>query len=71
MLERAFLKDKDIARLLNISASWVRGQRHKRAHGLPHIFNLEPRLIGSCVRYSTAEVQAFIAAIEQGGIPND
>jgi len=32
---------------------------------------LEPRLIGSCVRYSTAEVQAFIAAIEQGGIPND
>lgn len=59
----AFYNDKDIARRLNLSSSWVRGQRYKRRHGLPHIFTLDPRYIGTCPRYVAAEVEAFIAAI--------
>lgn len=66
MVQPAFYTDKDVARRLNLSPSWVRGQRHKRLNGEPHVLNLEPRHIGSCVRYVAAEAEAFIAAIEQG-----
>lgn len=63
LIEAAFYNDKDIARRLNLSPSWVRGQRYKRTHGLPHIFNVEPRYIGACPRYVAGEVEAFIASI--------
>lgn len=59
----AFYNDKDIARLLNLSPSWVRGQRHKRRHNLPHFFTLDPCYIGSCPRYAVGDVEAFIAAL--------
>lgn len=63
MIEPAFYNDKDVARRLNLSPSWVRGQRHKRTHGLPHIFDLDARYIGSCPRYVAGEVEAFIASL--------
>jgi len=63
LMEPAFYTDKDIARRLNLSPAWVRGQRFKRAHGLPHILALEPRYIGSCPRYVASEVEAFVAAL--------
>ncbi|AXK43490.1 hypothetical protein DVR09_05575 [Erythrobacter aureus] len=63
-MEAHFYTDKDVARRLNFSPSWVRGQRHKRKSGLPHFLNIEPRYIGSNPRYVATEVEAFIAAIE-------
>jgi hypothetical protein len=62
-MEPFFYTDKDIARRLNLSPSWVRGQRHKRSKKLPHILKIEPRYIGSCPRYVATEVEAFISAI--------
>lgn len=59
-----FYSDKDIARILNMSPAWVRGQRYRRRHGQPCILDLEPRYIGSCARYVRDEVEAFIAAIK-------
>lgn len=59
----AFYTDKDVARRLNMSPSWVRGQRYKRRHGEPHILNLEPRYIGSCARYVREEVEALVATL--------
>jgi hypothetical protein len=58
-----FLTDKDIARYLNLSPSWVRGQRYKRQHGLPHILDVDARYIGACPRYVKSEIDAFIDAI--------
>lgn len=58
-----FYTDKDIAQLLNLSPQWVRGQRHKRLHGEPHILTLDPRYIGTSPRYLASEVDAFIASI--------
>jgi len=66
LVQPAFYTDKDIARRLNLSPSWVRGQRLKRSKGEPHVLDLEPRHIGSCVRYVVAEAEAFIAALEHG-----
>lgn len=57
----AFYSDKEVARRLNMSTSWVRGQRHKRRHGEPHVLDLEPRYIGTCARYVRDEVEALIA----------
>jgi hypothetical protein len=62
-IEPAFLTDKEVARIIGLSPSWVRGQRHKRSHGLPHLLDLEPRYIGTCPRYVRTEVEAFIAAL--------
>jgi predicted DNA-binding transcriptional regulator AlpA len=61
--EAMFLNDKEVARLLGLSPSWVRGQRYKRSHGMPHILDLEPRYIGRCPRYVRGEVDALIAAL--------
>jgi hypothetical protein len=58
-----FYSDKEVARRLSLSPSWVRGQRHKRRHGEPHIFTVEARYIGSCPRYVAEEVEAFIAKL--------
>lgn len=58
-----FYSDKDIARILNMSPAWVRGQRHKLRNGLPCTFDLEPRYIGSCPRYVRGEVEAFVASL--------
>lgn len=62
-IEPEFFTDKDVARKLNLSPSWVRGQWHKRAKGLPHILDVDARYIGSCPRYVRAEIDAFVAAI--------
>lgn len=60
-----FYSDKDIARILNMSSAWVRGQRHKRRTGQPCILDLEPRYIGSSPRYVRGEVEAFVEALRQ------
>jgi hypothetical protein len=59
-----FYTDKDVARILGMSPSWVRGQRHKRRHGQPCTFNLRPCYIGSCARYVRGDVEAFVASIK-------
>lgn len=62
-IEPAFYTDKDIARRLNLSPSWVRGQRHKRVNGRPHVLELEPRYVGRCPRYVRQEVEAFVEGL--------
>jgi predicted DNA-binding transcriptional regulator AlpA len=62
-IEPAFLNDKEVARLLGLSSSWVRGQRFRRSHGLPHILTLKPRYIGSCPRYVRVEVEEFVSQL--------
>jgi hypothetical protein len=66
LLQPAFYSDKDVARRLNMSPSWVRQQRFRKLRGQPNSFDLVPRHIGSGIRYVVAEVEAFIASIEQG-----
>jgi len=65
LVQPEFYTDKDIARRLTFSQSWVRGQRAKRNKGEPHFLDLEPHRFGSSVRYDVAEAEAFIAAIKQ------
>lgn len=66
--EAKFYNDKDVAKLLRMSPSWVRGQRYKRRCGLPCILDLEPRYIGSSARYLRSDVEGFIASIEEGSL---
>ena len=61
--EPAFFTDKDVARTLNLSPSWVRSQRFKRSKELPHVLDVDARYIGSCPRYVRGEIEAFIAAV--------
>jgi hypothetical protein len=63
ILTPEFYTDKDVARLLSMSPSWVRVQRLKRRRNLPHTLNLDPRMIGTCPRYVRGEVEALVAQI--------
>lgn len=54
------VNDAEIARLLSVSRSWVRKQRHLRRHRLPHVFNIDPILVGTCPRYCMRDVDAWI-----------
>ena len=62
-IEPAFYTDKDVARTLSLSLSWVRVQRHKRRTGQPHIFDVDARYIGTCPRYLKSDIEAFVATI--------
>jgi len=68
MTETEFYNDRDIARRLKLSVSWVRVQRHRKAHGLPHVFDVEPRYIGASPRYVAEEVEAFFESIAHQGV---
>lgn len=63
MIDPYFLTDKDVARYLNLSPAWVRGQRYKRRHGLPHVLEVDARYIGTCPRYLKSEIDDFARAI--------
>ena len=58
--QNRLLNDKEIAHLLCVSRSWVRGQRFKRAHGKPHHFDVEYVPVGSLPRYRLEDVLAWI-----------
>ena len=63
---RPLLSDKDVARLLRMSASWVRQQRFRRRRGEEHVFTVEPVLLGSVPRYWTAEIEEWIDELSNG-----
>lgn len=62
-IEPDFFNDKDVARRLNLSTSWVRVQRHYRSKGKPHVLTVDPKYIGKCPRYLRADIDAFVASI--------
>jgi hypothetical protein len=64
MVESRFLTDRDVAHYLNLSTSWVRGQRYRRRHGLPHVLSVDAINIGGSVRYLLNEIEAFADGIE-------
>ena len=60
LIEPIFLCDKDVARLLAFSASWVRGQRHRRKRADVHAFDIDPIYVGASPRYRRSDVLAWI-----------
>lgn len=62
-VEPSFYSDSDVARRMNMSASWIRGQRLKRMRGEHHDLKLDAVHIGRSVRYVREEVEAFITSL--------
>lgn len=60
---RSLIGDREIADLLSLSQSWVRVQRYKRRHKLPHLLTIDPVLIGSVPRYRIDDVNNWIKAL--------
>jgi predicted DNA-binding transcriptional regulator AlpA len=59
--------DKEVARLIGMSPSWVRVQRWKRRKKEDHVFTIDPILIGSSPRYKAEDINAWIASLEKAG----
>ena len=49
---QSLLDDRAVAQHLSVSRSWVRQQRYRRRHGMPHTFDVEPIYIGDLPRYT-------------------
>ena len=62
--EKRLIGDSEIASLLSMSRSWVRKQRWNRRHGHPHVFDIDPILIGSVPRYRLEAVLGWIESRE-------
>ena len=56
----ALLCDREVAEQLSVSRSWVRKQRFDRRHGSPHVFDIDPVMIGGLPRYPREEVLTWI-----------
>ncbi len=54
--------DAYIAKRLSMSRSFIRKQRFLRRRGLPHVFDIDPVMIGSSPRYRLEDVLAWISA---------
>ncbi len=54
--------DAYIAKRISMSPGWVRKQRFNRRHGLPHVFDIDPVMIGSAPRYRLEDVLAWISS---------
>lgn len=59
--------DKEVARLIGMSPSWVRVQRMKRRRREEHSLAVDPILIGASPRYRTEDIEAWIASLGNGG----
>gem|GEM_PF-6464914 len=55
-----YYNDTDIAAMLGMSLSWVRGQRFKRKKGEDHWFKLDPIMVASKPKYLRETVDQFI-----------
>lgn len=62
--DRRLIGDSEIASFVSMSRSWVRKQRWNRRHGQPHVFDIDPILIGSVPRYRLDDVLAWIESRE-------
>jgi len=63
---RTYMNDRDVAAVFAMSTSWVRGQRYKRVHGLPHILEIDAVHIGSSRRYLRSEVAKVADRLASG-----
>ncbi len=59
--------DAYVAKLISMSRSFLRKQRFLRRRGLPHVFDIDPVMIGSSPRYPLEDVEAWIAALGNSG----
>jgi len=59
------MTDRDIAKRLSFSESWVRQQRSNRRHGRPHVLALDPVYVGDSPRYPREEFEAWLHSLLQ------
>lgn len=64
MQEMEFYSDRDIAKMLKVSPSWVRGQRFNRRHGRDHCLDVDPVMVGSLPRYAPEAIEDWVERIK-------
>lgn len=62
-----YMNDRQVASIFAMSQQWVRGQRFKRAHGLPHVLTIDAVHIGTSRRYLAADVAMLADIIASSG----
>ena len=55
-----YLRDIEVAKLLNVSRGWVRKQRHLRRRKKEHSLNIDAIYIGRSPRYKASEINQWL-----------
>jgi len=63
-----YMNDREVASIFAMSQQWVRGQRFKRAHGLPHVLTIDAVRIGTSRRYLVDDVAKLAESIASCGL---
>lgn len=58
-----YFSDKDLAKLVSMSPSWVRKQRMLRNRGENHSLTVDPIYIGNSPRYLIAEIRNWLEGL--------
>ncbi len=58
-----FLRDKDLANILNVSSSWIRKERRLRNLGQDHVLTIDAAYVGSAPRYKKSDVDGWLATL--------
>jgi predicted DNA-binding transcriptional regulator AlpA len=61
--EERLISDGEVAQRLAVSRSWVRKQRFLKRHHLPHVFSLEPVMVGSMPRYRPGDLNQWVGSL--------
>lgn len=60
------LNDKEVAKALALSPSWVRKQRYLRQRGLPHQLTVDPIRVGRSPRYRREDMEKWMEGLDTG-----
>lgn len=65
-MNAVLLRDKEVAKLLGMSQSWVRVQRWKRSVNQPHSLKIDAIMIGKAPRYRLSDVEEWLDSLQAG-----
>ena len=64
-IAETFLSDKDLAKVLNMSQSWIRKQRYLRARNKDHVLALDAIYLGASPRYRTEDFNEWLDGLNR------
>jgi predicted DNA-binding transcriptional regulator AlpA len=68
--DEPLLNDKEVAKTLALSPSWVRKQRLLRKRKLPHTLTVDPVMIGRSPRYRQEDMKKWADGLKQDDPPD-
>lgn len=61
--EDCLIDDRQVSKITSMSISWPRQERFKRRQNHPHVFTIDPIMVGSSPRYRLSDVREWLLSL--------